>query len=530
MSDYYDDGPLQITQWNTLIRDVNEKLENPPGGCGTSTTLDEVTAPHVWSVTDVEDVRTAMEETCPTITFETELKVWKTEIIDEIADQIEDMWCECECADVEFGLVVLSYQFFLAAPHAEHCCGEYVEETPCIVCTGLMFYASIVTGDYYPPLAGINTATWEIICDTYTAGETKLLEFVAAVNAAQRRACLLEKEQLKLDDEILPPLDNAISLYLSTCCGHDPLPTPCSSLVSQISDLGAQATNQQTIIDAAYADFMLEYVKIDPARTACDATAAANMAACMLIQTRYPIDWQGALWALPLILALQFNWWQWFKPENDNIIANEYQLAQNLRDNLCFPNSTANECENNSAGCLKYLGHSGCGIRPSILYEHTKSRTGRTVSGHIRLSPNGTPFLSPSYCKYLMFQLATRYYIETHRTRCDALFEVSCPIVGVCNWFPWSEDKEIHYDGGDQVNSSCAGGCNGFCAWLWGDLGPNGHGEPVTTTETQRLTYHANTARIGQDNSLTRDAWYNDHVDWYVTHPTYDNRHEGYCD
>ncbi len=96
MSDYYDvDKPFSRENWNTLIRDINEDLENPPSGCPSIEPLEEVDENHIWTKKDIEDVRDKLTEMCPTNEFNEELEIWKTAIIDEIEEKI-GVWCGCE--------------------------------------------------------------------------------------------------------------------------------------------------------------------------------------------------------------------------------------------------------------------------------------------------------------------------------------------------------------------------------------------------------------------------------------------------
>ena len=101
---YYDlSKPYSISDWNNLIRDVNDKLENPPPSgedCEPIDPIEEVTDPHIWSVEDVEEVRDKLIETCPDISFSEPLEIWKPEIIDEIETALEEVWCDC--CDEEF--------------------------------------------------------------------------------------------------------------------------------------------------------------------------------------------------------------------------------------------------------------------------------------------------------------------------------------------------------------------------------------------------------------------------------------------
>ncbi len=96
---YYDlSQPYSIGDWNSLIRAVNDKLQNPPGGDGTCQPIDsieEVTDPHIWSVSDVEEVRNKLIETCPDIIFSEPLEIRKPGIIDEIETALDETWCDC---------------------------------------------------------------------------------------------------------------------------------------------------------------------------------------------------------------------------------------------------------------------------------------------------------------------------------------------------------------------------------------------------------------------------------------------------
>ena len=95
MSDYYDiDKPFSRENWNKLIQDINDNVENPPGECAALDPLEEIEENHIWTKRDVEDVREKLKEMCPDNEFEADLnKPWHIEIIDEIEDQME--WCDC---------------------------------------------------------------------------------------------------------------------------------------------------------------------------------------------------------------------------------------------------------------------------------------------------------------------------------------------------------------------------------------------------------------------------------------------------
>jgi len=96
MSDYYDlSKPFRrVEDWNKLIKDINEEIENPPGDCPALEPLDEADPDHIWTKKDIEDVRDKLEEMCPENEFEEDLdKPWRKSIIDELEENME--WCDC---------------------------------------------------------------------------------------------------------------------------------------------------------------------------------------------------------------------------------------------------------------------------------------------------------------------------------------------------------------------------------------------------------------------------------------------------
>ncbi|CAK9072284.1 SPFH domain-containing protein [Durusdinium trenchii] len=86
---------------------VNTLAQNPDSGCEAVGTLPLVTAPHVWSVSDVEAIRAKLTDICADNSFEAPLTIWSQAIIDEIEAAIANGWCNCEdaCGVCAVGLV-----------------------------------------------------------------------------------------------------------------------------------------------------------------------------------------------------------------------------------------------------------------------------------------------------------------------------------------------------------------------------------------------------------------------------------------
>src|SRR5574340_616123 len=100
-------GPYKISDWNDLIQRVNDILENPPEdeNCPPVEPIDEVTAPHIWSKSDIRTVQDKLKETCPDIEFEEIDGMWKQSTIDEIEDAMLQAWCNCtvDCPNARSG-------------------------------------------------------------------------------------------------------------------------------------------------------------------------------------------------------------------------------------------------------------------------------------------------------------------------------------------------------------------------------------------------------------------------------------------
>jgi hypothetical protein len=498
--------------------------------------MDEVSDPYMWKIEDVEELRSKMIETCPDIKFSEELEIWRTEIIDEISSQIPDMWCNCEggceAPEVNLATTTVGWTEIDSCPTADRC-GDIYSGT-CYYCVGMDWAHDSYSGTWYPPLGATNVTAWNKICATYTTANQKYLAFILAVNTAQQKACQLEKEQRNLDAFILPQLDAAINQYLALGCDTSPAEEDipqCESLKAQICDLGSQAQASQAIIDTKHAEYLVEYAKIDPARVACDADAAENMAACLLLQTRFPVEWQGMQWALPQILALKFDWWKWFNPSRDAIIANWGRANTNQDDYLCDPvPTTGADCSYSSKGCLKYLNHTSCGVRPSIIIDQFNSIYGRVTNQlRIRLSPNGTPFLSYTQADLLLIDHTVRSFEIATEHRCDAPFPSCDP---PCAWGPTTTKLWAWY-GGDLESAVCTG-LRECLEHTWCGIVYSGVVDEIEVPSSYleyRLKYKAITSLIGKDNTEKREEFYTEHEEWFSeeNHPRYDDRHAEYC-
>lgn len=137
--------------WNSLIQEVNEILQDPPDGCDPIDPLDEVPPMHRWAKSDIRDVQDKLKETCEDITFDDIPDLWKQSIIDEIESKYEETWCDCECetdeADAEHGTV-----FFIRS-------NPSTVVSPCLGNDGDIPICDLIEGMQIA-LAGYNNRRW----------------------------------------------------------------------------------------------------------------------------------------------------------------------------------------------------------------------------------------------------------------------------------------------------------------------------------------------------------------------------------
>lgn len=79
--------------WNAMISRVNDDRANPPEDtdCEPLDPIDSVDPDHVWTIQDVEDVRSAIDEMCP-FTWTEELEYWHDDIISELEEALDREW------------------------------------------------------------------------------------------------------------------------------------------------------------------------------------------------------------------------------------------------------------------------------------------------------------------------------------------------------------------------------------------------------------------------------------------------------
>lgn len=107
-------SPFTREEWNDLVQQVNDKInedhedevhkDDGDRPCDPPEEIQEAEEDHIWTRSDIEDMRTALEDMCPNFEMDDmdePDQLWKTWLIDQIEDGISQAWCDCEKDECE---------------------------------------------------------------------------------------------------------------------------------------------------------------------------------------------------------------------------------------------------------------------------------------------------------------------------------------------------------------------------------------------------------------------------------------------
>lgn len=505
---YYDPNlPFSIDDWNKLIRDVNEILENPPEDtdCEPIDAIVEVTDPHLWSVEDVTVMRDKLIETCPDISFEEELVLWKQEIIDEIEEKMDEAWCDCEededipAVDEDLSLCEISDGTTKAGTTQEKS-NSILEDSPCAICIGSLCHQTEYSGTWYPSPGPANIPLYNTICDSYDEVYDATFNFLTWMNKLPAIAAKIERYQGYVDT-FTDAVDDGIALYNSTCLGQSPMPQECASIKADICSNGELAARYQGYVDTQVIEFKKWYdlaiLKMDEA----NAAAVQNSAAALGLTGRFPTDHNVLAECMADAIPSDYSWWDWWDPSLGEL-GNTFDFYLNRA-------STTAES----------------GVLPSVSGYRTNTKTGdaKLDRQDLRLSPDGTWYVKGWAAKLFNRNYTYTYVQLRHRWRCEPAY---CdPDPGICVYPAWDDFEDWWWSQGWPNEGSCVGSCVSFACWIWQPLPPPD--VDARGTDTWHITYQR---RSGiKDRSEERDEWLDLYNNWYDEHEQYDDRHEEYC-
>lgn len=485
MSKYYDSGaPFSLDNWNLLIADVNNILQNPPedSNCEPIDTIEAAGDPHLWSVDDIEEVRNKLKETCPDIRFQEDLQIWRPEIVDEIEAQMENAWCDCEgeANPDEFTLILGNFGFTPcnAVMNTEQM--GVVEGPISPVCQKVASMFSY-EGPWYPHVD--NSGLLATVGSSYETAYEAVRQFLIAMNQLPEIAESVESEQRQCDY-----YTNLVYADIARVVAN---PDLYSLLAPRICANGQTASNYQAKVDEKVEEFsQLHRAAMLQAQTA-DAAAVENFAAALSLVGRFPPDRNLLVDAAGVIPA--WNWYDWWDPESMEVLS---KVSNHIYNSM-------------SQDTQRY------GVYTSVRVEVDSSVFG-TATSSIRYSPNGTCYIGANAAKSLVRDYTKPYYNYRSRWRCEGILSVSCePEPGICNWWPWEDHGAVWWYDDMEAGHLLFSALDPKLWWK------TYAGELVSLT-AKRPTGVKN-------NAQKRDRWLQKYLDWYQKHPQYDDRHEAYC-
>lgn len=507
MAKYYDPNKtFSIENWKLLIRDVNDILQSPPTGssnCQPIDPIDEAEDPHIWAVEDVEEVRDKLRQTCPDISFEKELVVWKPEIIDEIEEEMEKAWCDCETEPEEQDLSLCSFTFQpVMAARRESEADTLIQDAPCSICTGQHCHEAEYQGAWYPsPNTTNNDPLYNTICDTYDTAYHATYNFLFYMNKLPGVAEKIESYQADVDKNVAK-VDALIEQYKNQCQGQNPQPPECGSIMSQICYFGQVARQYQDKLDKEVALFKKYYDTAMPKMAEANAAAKQNGAAALGLYGRFPTDHNVTAECFASAIP-KWNWYDWWDPETMSMLGDPSDYYGNVASQ-------------------------GNGVLVSVNGYRINSNTPNKKLDYryFRISPDGSWYMTGMASKAYNRNYSKSYYKVRHRWRCEEIIPGRCqPEPGNCEWNDWDPWETIWWDQGWYSPGSCVGSCTSFACWIWSPLPEPDWGS--FGTDAWHL-YMKRPAGM-KDNSQKRDEWLAKYNTWYDEHPQYDDRHEPYC-
>ncbi len=475
---YYDTGTFRLDQWNSLIRDVNAILANPPGDCEAIAPLPEVTAPHIWVKADVEAVRDKLSATCPDITFSAELKLWRAEILDEIEAAMAQAWCNCGDEDTEatFGPVRFTWTEIEAAYDPVKCCGYEEVLGEAYACPGMPALTHRYDSAFFP--CPNNAGAYIAMATSYPVALAKTQAYRQTVNRLLYLAQHIRSTQAQVDTDAMA-VDAAIEAYL-VCSG-----STCATLQTTICSRGSQARVHQNVLDAYMAEFLTRYPNMATEKGAADAAAATNWGSALSLQARFPtgvnmLTYGASFYTYP--------WAQWLDPELDTSIT------------PLIP-----------SGDISWHRYRTSPTPMDIEFTYT-----------VYISPGGIPFLDANWSRNFVIDLVRPYLWRPSKWVCDKVYGNCLDGTQRCEWGPW-RDENAYRPWYQNCND------DGSLGFLWCPI--SDYSSVVGTLEPYgvegRVRYPQ--GRKNHDYTAQQTAYWNETRNWYTDHPQYDDRHSAYC-
>ncbi len=477
---YTADQPLSIENWNSLIRDLNDILANPPeeSDCDPIAPLPEVADPHLWLVEDVEAVRNKLIETCPDITFEAALELWTYEILDEIEAAMSQAWCNCEAEDLEatFGPIQFNWTELEASYDPVKCSGYIDTQGSAVSCPGMPALEDRYDSPFYP--CPNNAGQLATMASNYTVAQVNTSAYRQTVNRLLVLADHISTVQTQIDSDAAV-VDSLIASYAS-CSGNT-----CETIAASICVYGHRARAHQDTLDAYMDEFLDTYPDMADQKLAADTAAAANWGAALALAPRFPT---GVNMITHGASFYTYPWAEWLRPEYDESISPLIPSASITR----------------------------------LIYRISPSPLILTFQRPVYISPGGFPYMNSGFAKNFVLDLVRPYLWRPTRWVCDRLSGPCSDGTPPCTWGPWRDDQA--YRPWYQI-------CNddGSLGYVWCPIAPWEDVQATLQPYGVQGSVKYPSGRKNHDYTDEQTEFWNRYLNWYSVHPQYDDRHSGYC-
>lgn len=478
MSKYYDPNrPFSLEQWNMLVDDVNNILQNPVGNCQPVSPCSRVVDPHRWSVADIEEVRNKLKETCPEIDFTVTLDLWKQAILDEIEQEMEKAWCDCEdsayiCEEASLG--PYHPEEVLAGADHVSCCGNVIEgtiESP--LCPGRHYQETLWDGEWYPPVD--NEHHRITVYDTGSPADTASYRIGLNMSRMQDAIEDIERHQA-VCDEATQQAEHYLTLYRQT--GEE-------EHKWQVCNYHGMAKSAQFRVDEAHGRFQEYRTLMLDAVEEVNTLAAQNWSAALAMEGRYPPD-RNVLTEIADILPTG-GWWSKVDLTRDYYTTEGRTTPRPETDNKFYEPKAV----------IRYRASNA----PYISRPYFEKV--------VRFAPDGTPYLKDRHADEHVLDLSKVWYRLKHRYRAQTQSQADDWGIDLCEFPDWRQiEWDVRYENTLGTTKEYWDGATG--TWEI----------DITICQMDR----------GQaDNTAKNEAYLNRYENWYDDHPPYDNRYDGYC-
>lgn len=500
MSDYYDlSKPYRREDdWNKLVMDTNEILQNPPADtdCDPIPEIDLAEENHIWTKADIQEVRDALSQTCPDISFSTELNLWEPDPIDEIEIEMDKAWCDCEpisqvtCTDLDY---TVSPSTIEACPDPARCCGATYYYWFNVLCPEIWSSEDIYTSPQFSLYKCINAAKNSSYAAQYSIAWAQSHRFASLWDDLIYLKGEINDKQRDIDDKV-NEVDVAIAAYEGCLVVHPEDPEFCDGLKTAICLPGVLARQYADELQILLDQFSDLKIDLDGCKSMADGAATAALAIIMTYQVDRAGDENLSSQLAGFLSTGNVAWADLIDPRSDNAVKQVPIPIISVSD---VSNTVVPKCR---------------------VYKWTYWGQLGKQSLYAEISPGGIPYWSSIQ---ILTNVVNWYFLKTVTWSCDNWAgqycdcgAIACDICPPTFWW-----------------------CGGF---LWDACDPSS-GSYLCSTMDELQDYIDATMKApnglggkmctsGISSKVQEQAdFFALYLDWYTTHLEYDDRHEPYC-